>query len=167
MEKVRNVAGEIYAFMDKYENDSFIAMTSYIRKVLQPNLIKYMQRQKNPDFLFAKSPENKNLLTYAIEFELEDFLVEVLHKFPEVCKYTDKNGRNLVCRAARHGCEEIVFAAFDSDREDIQNLVFQKDYRNCSAGGYVMNRYRNAPAVKEKPQKVEIKEPESGQLFVN
>lgn len=152
MVELQNFAEELYSFELKC-GDKKSVFKDFVLKDLQPKIIKYTRKQKSPTFLFLKSSEDKNLLAYAIKYQMEDFLVEVLHSFPDVAKFKDKNGRNLVCRASRWGCDDIVFAAWDSEDSTIQDLIFEKDDTRQSAAGYLVDRYRDAKPLKERKTK--------------
>ena len=73
MVELQNFAEELYSFELKC-GDKKSVFKDFVLKDLQPKIIKYTRKQKSPTFLFLKSSEDKNLLAYAIKYQMEDFL---------------------------------------------------------------------------------------------
>lgn len=140
MDKEINLARDFCNFKYYYKyasaRDYYAAARNLERKA-----IKYLQEQSDPNFLFKNSAENKNSITYAVELEMEDFLVEILKKFPEVCAIKDKDNRNLLSRAAKRGLVGMSDYAWSSGDENLRNLVMEKDNRGYSAACYIVDYY--------------------------
>ena len=112
MVELQNFAEELYSFELKC-GDKKSVFKDFVLKDLQPKIIKYTRKQKSPTFLFLKSSEDKNLLAYAIKYQMATIQDLIFEK--------DDTGRGISGKPG--GGDAGALCGDDKGKEESLSLV--------------------------------------------
>ena len=97
-DNMENLIDVIYYLFKMFENDE------EKKAEFENELIDYIKTQHDIEFLYEISPEGHNMISTAVEFKLENFLITVLKTYPE---FVDKKENDFPIFMALYNCQEV------------------------------------------------------------
>ena len=102
-------------------------------------LSNFIKDCEDENVLFKKSYEDKNLIQYSFENQLQRTLIAMIDKFPKLINMTDSEGRSMIHKAVLYDCEEVFFHAYEIDNSS----VIKKDNYKKSPFYYFSEKYND------------------------
>ena len=146
-EKV-NWAENIYSFSNKYGDEELLK--AYFKEDLQIKLVNYFAKLNLMydvlDFVYKKSREGKNIMDYALKYNMKNLIIKVLNTYPQF-RFENSNNENLILKAAQLGNKamevenkkeateyfEIVKWALSNGNLYIRRLCYEKEKPSAPA----------------------------------
>ena len=146
-EKV-NWAENIYSFSNKYGDEELLK--AYFKEDLQIKLVNYFAKLNLMydvlDFVYKKSREGKNIMDYALKYNMKNLIIKVLNTYPQF-RFENSNNENIILKAAQLGNKamedgnkkeateyfEIVKWALNNGNLYIRRLCYEKEKPSAPA----------------------------------